>query len=270
MPTSKISVMEKEIKIRLQNISKYYRLYNSESARLIETLMPFLRKRSEVFTALSDVNLEVSAGEIVGVIGRNGSGKSTLLRIAAGISPPSSGSRIVNGTVIPMFELGSGFNRELTGRENLHYFSIMQNFDKTRSGDIIERAIAFADIGRFIDQPLRTYSRGMRSRLAFSISVFLDADILIIDEVLGVGDAAFKEKSQGKMRELITSGKTILMVSHSEKEIKKVCTRAILLQQGKIAADGDPADVIEQYRPMQKKRGVRKQKPDDKIWLSNK
>jgi lipopolysaccharide transport system ATP-binding protein len=239
--------MEKEIKIRLQNVSKHYRLYNSEGARLIETLMPFLRKRSEVFTALSDVNLEVSSGEIVGVIGRNGSGKSTLLRIAAGISQPSSGSRIVNGTVIPMFELGTGFNRELTGRENLRYFSIMQNFDKTRAGDIIEKAIAFADIGRFIDQPLRTYSRGMRSRLAFSISVFLNAEILIIDEVLGVGDAAFKEKSQEKMRELITSGKTILMVTHSEKEVKNICTRAVLLKNGAIIMDGKPKEVLELY-----------------------
>lgn len=154
-----------------------------------------------------------------------------------------------------MFELGTGFNRELTGRENLHYFSIMQNFDKARSGEIIEKAIAFADIGRFIDQPLRTYSRGMRSRLAFSISVFLNADILIIDEVLGVGDAAFKEKSQEKMRELITSGKTILMVTHSEKEIQNICTRAVLLQNGKVIMDGAPAEVIARYRPLQKNKG---------------
>lgn len=254
MQISKISIMEKDITIRLQNVSKHYRLYGSESARLVETLLPFLRKRSELFTALTDINFEVSAGEIVGIIGRNGSGKSTLLRIAAGISQPSSGNRVINGTVIPMFELGTGFNRELTGRENLRYFSIMQNFDKARSGEIIEKAIDFADIGRFIDQPLRTYSRGMRSRLAFSISVFLDADILIIDEVLGVGDAAFKEKSQEKMHELITSGKTILMVTHSEKEVKSICTRAILLLKGKMVLDGKPDEVMEAYKAMNGKQ----------------
>lgn len=256
MPTSKISIMEKETKIRLQNVSKHYRLYGSESARLIETLLPFLRRRSEVFTALSDINLEVGAGEIVGVIGRNGSGKSTLLRIAAGISQPSSGSRIVNGSTIPMFELGTGFNRDLSGRENLRYFTIMQNFEKTIVDEIIEKAIAFADIGRFIDQPLRTYSRGMRSRLAFSISVLLDADILVIDEVLGVGDAAFKEKSQEKMRELITSGKTILMVTHSEKEVKSICTRALLIHKGKMVMDGKPDEVVEAYQAMNGKPAV--------------
>jgi len=233
--------------IGLKNISKQYRLYNSESQLLLHNFFPFLKHEKIYFSALEGINLEVGRGEIVGIIGRNGSGKSTLLRIVAGITQPTQGERIINGTIIPLFELGAGFDRELTGRENLKYFTIIQNFDKAKTSNIIEKAIAFADIGAFIDQPLRTYSRGMRSRLAFSISIFLDADILVIDEVLAVGDAFFKIKSQEKMHELINSGKTILLVTHSEKEVQNICTRAVLLQKGKIIKDGKPDEVVEAY-----------------------
>lgn len=239
--------------IRLKNIGKQYRLYNSESQQLLHNLFPFLRQEKIYFTALEKINLEVGRGEIVGIIGRNGSGKSTLLRIVAGITQPTQGERIINGKIIPLFELGAGFDRELTGRENLKYFTIIQNFDKAKTNDIIEKAIAFADIGAFIDQPLRTYSRGMRSRLAFSISIFLDADILVIDEVLAVGDAFFKIKSQEKMHELINSGKTILLVTHSEKEVQNICTRAVLLQKGKIIIDGKPKEVVETYHNIKRK-----------------
>jgi ABC-type polysaccharide/polyol phosphate transport system ATPase subunit len=251
---SKTKVMNQETQISLQGISKQYRLYNSDTGRLIDAMLPFRKKHSQLFTALHNIDLEVGPGEIVGIIGRNGSGKSTLLRIVAGITIPTEGRRIVSGSIIPLFELGAGFNRDLTGRENLHYFTIMQGFDKSRAGEIIDKAIEFADIGHFIDQPLRTYSRGMRSRLAFSISIFIDADILVIDEVLAVGDAYFKQKSQEKMRELLTSGKTILLVTHSTKEVESICTRAILMENGKLALDGKPEEVIEKYQPMQKKQ----------------
>jgi len=252
--------MEKEIIIQLKKIGKQYPLYNSESGRLLHSLFPFLRQQTISFTALEGINLEVGRGEIVGVIGRNGSGKSTLLRIVAGITQPSEGERIIHGKIIPMLELGAGFNRDLSGRENLKYFTIMQNFDRTKSAEIIEKAIDFADIGPFIDQPLRTYSRGMRSRLAFSISIFLDADILVIDEVLAVGDAFFKAKSQEKMRELLTSGKTILLVTHAEKEIQNICTRAVLLEKGKLVIDGCPEEVLNAYKGVQPKSDKAKQK----------
>lgn len=252
-------MMEKKSIVQLKNISKQFRLYNSESGRLLHSLFPFLKQETISFTALEGINLEVGKGEIVGIIGRNGSGKSTLLRIVAGITQPTEGERIIKGKIIPMFELGAGFNRDLTGRENLKYFTIIQNFDKAKAGEIIEQAITFADIGPFIDQPLRTYSRGMRSRLAFSISIFLDADILVIDEVLAVGDAFFKTKSQEKMHELITSGKTILMVTHSEKEVQNICTRAVLLQKGKIVMDGKPEDVLKAYKGVQPKPNKEKQ-----------
>ncbi len=265
-------MMENESIVQLNNIGKQYRMYNSESGRLLHSLFPFLRQQTISFTALEGINLEVGRGEIVGIIGRNGSGKSTLLRIVAGITQPTEGERNIKGKIIPMFELGAGFNRDLTGRENLKYFTIIQNFDKAKTGEIIEKAIAFAEIGSFIDQPLRTYSRGMRSRLAFSISIFINADILVIDEVLAVGDAFFKTKSQEKMHELITSGKTILMVTHSEKEIQNICTRAIMLQKGKIVMDGKPEEVLTAYKGVQAKPDKEKQKrtPPEKQKRPNK
>jgi ABC-type polysaccharide/polyol phosphate transport system ATPase subunit len=242
--------MKENIQIRLQNISKQYHLYNAKSGMIFSALIPFLKKKYKRFTAVENVSFEVTKGEIVGIIGRNGSGKSTLLRIIAGITSPTTGTVEVEGKLIPLFELGTGFHQELTGRENLYYFTLLQNFDKNKSAKIIEEAIAFAEIGDFIDQPIRIYSRGMRSRLSFAISIYVEADILVIDEALAVGDAAFKEKSYEKFHELITSGKTILLVTHSEKEIESVCTRAILLHQGKLIIDGLPAEVVEAYRVM--------------------
>jgi ABC-type polysaccharide/polyol phosphate transport system ATPase subunit len=180
----------------------------------------------------------------------------------AGITSPTTGSVVVNGQIVPLFELGTGFHGDLTGRENLYYFTILQNFGKQKSAEIIEKAVEFAELGDFIDQPIRNYSRGMRSRLAFSISIFIEADILAIDEVLAVGDAAFKEKSYQKFNELITSGKTILLVTHSEKEVEKVCSRCIMLGNGKLLMDGNPADVIKEYQAMN--RALNKGKMDVK------
>ncbi len=247
--------MNENFHIRVQNITKEYRLYDKSSGRMISTLLPFFKKKYRRFKALDNISFNVKKGEIVGVIGRNGSGKSTLMRVIAGITTPTSGAVEVKGNIVPLFELGTGFHADLTGRENLRYFTLMQQFKKDKAAEIIQHAIDFAEIGDFIDQPIRTYSRGMRSRLAFSISLYIEADILVIDEVLAVGDAAFKEKSYEKFNELMTSGKTILLVTHSEKEIEKVCTRAILLHQGKIVMDGAPAEVVEAYRVMSGKQG---------------
>lgn len=168
----------------------------------------------------------------------------------------------MRGTLVPLLELGAGFHAELTGRENLHYFTIMQNFDKHKTEDIIQQAIDFSDIGHFVDQPMRTYSRGMRARLAFSISIFLDADIMILDEALAVGDAHFKEKSYEKMHALITSGKTIIMTTHSQKEAEKVCKRAVLLQNGEIIMDGQPKEVVKFYRTSIKGNAPANKKPN--------
>jgi ABC-type polysaccharide/polyol phosphate transport system ATPase subunit len=242
--------MNENIQIQLRNITKQYHLYNTGSGRLFNELVPFLNRKFQKFTALDNINLDVAKGEIVGIIGRNGSGKSTLLRVVAGITAPTTGSVVVNGKIVPLFELGIGFHGDLTGRENLYYFTILQNFGKQKSAEIIEKAVEFAELGDFIDQPIRTYSRGMRSRLAFSISIFIDADILAIDEVLAVGDAAFKEKSFQKFNELITSGKTILLVTHSEKEVEKVCNRCILMGSSKIILDGKPGEVVKEYKEM--------------------
>ena len=254
--------MNENIQIQLRNISKQYHLYNTGSGRLFNELIPFLNKKYQKFTALDDISFDVAKGEIVGIIGRNGSGKSTLLRVVAGITSPTTGSVVINGKIVPLFELGTGFHGDLTGRENLYYFTILQNFGKQKSAEIIEKAVEFAELGDFIDQPIRTYSRGMRSRLAFSISIFIEADILAIDEVLAVGDAAFKEKSYQKFNELITSGKTILLVTHSEKEVEKVCNRCIMLGNGRLLMDGNPANVIKEYQAMN--RALNKGKMDVK------
>jgi len=259
--------MNDEAQIKLKHIVKQYRLYNSDTTRLVHTLFPFGKSRYKSFTALNDINLEIRKGEIVGIIGRNGSGKSTLLRIIAGISAPTSGNIKVDGTIVPLFGLGTGFHAELTGRENLHYFTIMQNFDTFKLGDIIKQAIDFADIGHFVDQPIRTYSAGMRARLAFSISIFLDADIMILDEALAVGDAYFKEKSYEKMYEMLKSGKTILMATHSSKELTKTCTRAIMLEKGELMMDGKPDDVMQMYQSSlpSEKTGPKKQRKGKNI-----
>ena len=254
--------MDKNVQIQLKNNSKQYNLYNTGSGRLFNELIPFLNKKYQKFQALDDISFDVVQGEIIGIIGRNGSGKSTLLRVVAGITTPTTGSVEVNGKIVPLFELGTGFHGDLTGRENLYYFAILQNFGKQKSAEIIERAVEFAEIGNFIDQPIRTYSRGMRARLAFSISIYIDADILVIDEVLAVGDAAFKEKSYQKFNELITSGKTILLVTHSEKEVEKVCNRCVMLGNGKLLMDGNPGDVIKEYQAMN--RALNKVKTDVK------
>lgn len=239
--------MSDQPQIQLHKIYKQFRLYNSDTSKLLHTLFPFRKSKYKNFTALSNINIEVNKGEIVGIIGRNGSGKSTLLKVIAGITAPSSGTVQTRGTIVPLLELGGGFHAELTGRENLRYFTIMQDFDKNKTSGIIQQAIEFADIGHFIDQPIRTYSKGMRSRLAFSISIFLNADILLLDEVLAVGDVYFKEKSYEKMLEMLKSGKTIIMVSHSFKEVTKTCSRAILLEKGEIVMDGKPDDVMQLY-----------------------
>jgi ABC-type polysaccharide/polyol phosphate transport system ATPase subunit len=239
--------MNKRFAIEIKDVSKRYKLYRNKKDQALEALFPFIHRNHNDFYAIKDFNLVVNEGDILGVIGRNGSGKSTLMKLVAGVIQPSSGSVTVKGNLVPLLELGSGFHREFTGYENIYFYTAVLGYPKKKVLEKTEEIIQFADIGEFINQPLKNYSSGMKARLAFSVSVNIDPDILILDEVLSVGDAAFKEKSYDKIKEFFDNGKTILYVSHSMESIKTLCNRAIVIEKGKLLMEGDPDSVIEKY-----------------------
>jgi lipopolysaccharide transport system ATP-binding protein len=240
--------------IRIQNLSKSYEIYERPQDRLKQSICPRLQRLAhrEVknyyreFWALQEVSFEVSRGETVGIIGRNGSGKSTLLQIICGTLQPTQGQVDISGRVAALLELGSGFNPEFTGRENVFMnagiLGLSREETEARFGDIE----AFADIGDFIDQPLKTYSSGMMVRLAFAVNAHVDADILVIDEALAVGDAFFTQKCMRFLRAFMKTG-TILFVSHDTGSVMNICNRAIWLEKGKVLQEGNPKDVCELY-----------------------
>ena len=232
----------------MHNVSKRYRLYKNKKHRAMEALLPFIDKYHTDFYSLKDFSLTINEGEIVGVIGRNGSGKSTLMKLIAGVTVPTTGTVKVKGNLVPLLELGSGFHTEFTGYENIYFYTAILGYPKNKIKEKMQEIIEFADVGEFIDQPIKNYSSGMKSRLAFAVSVNIDPDILILDEVLSVGDEAFKAKSFEKINEFFTTGKTILFVSHSMTSIKELCNRAILIEKGQLIMDGDPESVVELYK----------------------
>lgn len=239
--------MSVKSKIILSNVSKKYKLYSSKTERLLTSLIPVKSKGQNEFFAVKDINFTAYEGDIVGIVGKNGSGKSTLLKIVAGITTPTTGNCQVIGKVIPLIELGAGFHPELTGRENIYFYTSILGFKKHEMNGIVEDVVAFADIGRFIDQPVKMYSSGMKARLSFSVSVFINPDILIVDEILAVGDESFKNKSNEKIRSLFKSGKTILLVTHSLDAVISLCNRAVLMDHGNLVHDGQPQEVINRY-----------------------
>ena len=201
---------------------------------------------TDEFWALRHVSFTVERGETVGIIGRNGSGKSTLLRVIAGIYPPDEGKVAVDGGVSTLFGLGTGFNTELSGRDNIYLDGVMIGLTKEQIDGIIDAIIEFAELGDFIDMPVRTYSSGMRSRLGFAIAMHSDKDIMLIDEIMGAGDAAFRLKAEAEM-DRIMGEKTVLLVSHNMPTIEKFASKVIWLNKGVIAAIGEPKEVMEQY-----------------------
>ena len=211
------------------------------------------------FWALRHVSFAVERGETVGVIGRNGSGKSTLLRVIAGIYPPDEGRVSVDGEVSTLFSLGTGFNLELSGRDNIYLNGVMMGLTRTQIDRILDAIIEFAELGDFIDMPVRTYSSGMRSRLGFAIAMHSDKDIVLIDEIMGAGDAAFAQKAEAEM-ERIMGEKTVLLVSHAMRTIEKFATKVIWLNRGVVAAMGEPKEVIDQYLAESK---VKRPPPDE-------
>jgi ABC-2 type transport system ATP-binding protein len=236
--------------ISLKGVGKKYRISPSRSQRLREILSFGKMNRSHDFWALKDMDLEVEPGTTLGILGRNGAGKSTLLRIISGVLQPTTGTVVVNGRLTAIFGLGSGFNPEFTGRENIMLNGLILGIDHREMLERFDDIAAFADIGEFMDQPVRTYSSGMRSRLGFAVAVNVEPDILVLDEALSAGDAAFKKKALNRMYDLRDSGTTVLFVSHSLGMVQKFCTEAVLLHKGHMVTSGDPSEVVTRYRDL--------------------
>ncbi|NUM41513.1 MAG: ABC transporter ATP-binding protein [Leptospiraceae bacterium] len=236
-----------DIAIQVKNITKIYPLYKSPKDRILEALSPFRKKYHDDFYALNDVSFEVKKGETVGVVGVNGSGKSTLLKIITGVLTQSRGEVIVNGSISSLLELGTGFNPEFTGMENIYFFGMLNGKLKKEMKKSVESIINFADIGDFIYQPVKSYSSGMFVRLAFACAINISPEILIVDEALSVGDAKFQAKCFSKLKDLIRLGTTVLFVSHSIEQITTHCDHAILLDHGKILEKGSPKKIVNRY-----------------------
>ena len=259
--------MSQDIAIRVENLSKRYRIGLKEQMHdtFMGAVTDFLRQPIENFRrlhrltkfdgddgediiwALKDVSFEVKRGEVVGIIGRNGAGKSTLLKILARITEPTSGRAIVNGRIGSLLEVGTGMHQELTGRENVYLSGTILGMRKAEIDRKFDEIVAFADIGKFIDTPIKRYSSGMKVRLGFAIAAHLEPEILLVDEVLAVGDAAFQKKCLGKMGDVAREGRTVLFVSHNMGAIQNLCPRSILLVQGCIHRDGQTQEVVEEY-----------------------
>ncbi|MBP5167558.1 MAG: ABC transporter ATP-binding protein [Oscillospiraceae bacterium] len=203
--------------------------------------------RYEDFTALDHVSFQVERGETLGLIGRNGAGKSTMLKVISGILKPTEGSVTTGGNVVPMLELGSGFDTDLTGRENVFLNGAILGYSEEFLKEKYEDIVAFSELGQFIDVPIRNYSSGMLARLAFSVASMVQPEILIVDEILSVGDAAFQEKSRARMTELMGGGTTVLFVSHNLDQIREMCSRVVWLEQGRVKMIGPADEVCDAY-----------------------
>lgn len=238
-----------EVVIDIKNVSMEFR----KGTEKIDSFKQFIIKKIKneikynTFKALDDVSIQIKKGEVIGFLGLNGSGKSTLLKIVSGVQKPTDGSIEVKGKVSPLLELGAGFDNELTGRENIMLNGLMLGYSKEFIKENTENIINFSEIGDFIDTPIKNYSSGMRARLGFSIATITTPDILIVDEVLSVGDGKFKSKSENKMLELIKSDATVLFVSHSLPQVRRLCSRVIWLEKGKIKMDGDTEEICDLY-----------------------
>ena len=233
--------------IEFEHVSKIFT--HTSGAKLLRShlLDRFKQPKRDIFYALKDVSFRLDQGESMAVIGRNGAGKSTLLGLAAGLCEPSEGSVAVRGRVAALLELGSGFHSDLTGLENVRLNASLLGLSRTRTGEVLESIIDFSEIRDFIYDPVRTYSSGMIMRLGFSVAVHVDPDILIIDEVLGVGDQRFQAKCFDRIRQFKQAGKTLLFVSHGGETVRQLCDRAIWLDHGKMLLAGTPAQVLEAY-----------------------
>lgn len=247
-----------ELSIQVEALSKRYEIYSQPSDRLRQMVLPRLQRLARIpaksyfneFWALHNVNLEVRRGETIGIVGRNGSGKSTLLQLICGTLTPTAGRIVVNGRVAALLELGTGFNPEFTGRENVYLNATVLGLSRAEIDARFDDIAAFADIGNFIEQPVKTYSSGMYVRLAFAVAINVDPEILVIDEALSVGDELFQRKCFARIEAIRSKGATILFVSHAAGSVVELCDRAVLVDAGEVLATGQPKQIIAQYQKL--------------------
>jgi len=235
--------------IIVENVSMVFNISKEKIDSFKEFFIKLVKKELmfKQFTALKDINITVNKGEVVGLMGLNGSGKSTLLKIIAGVMKPTTGKVTVKGSVAPLIEVGAGFNPDLTGRENIFLNGYLLGFSKQYINEHMQEIIDFAELGEFIDVPLKNYSSGMKSRLGFSIATAVNPQILIVDEVLSVGDFKFQQKCHKKIQELMSGNTTVFIVSHNISQIRELCTRCIWLEKGKITAEGSAQEICDKY-----------------------
>ena len=235
--------------IKVENVSMHFRMDMNKTTSLKEWVVTRLlgKQKYETFRALEDVSFDVKRGEIMGIIGRNGAGKSTLLKAISGIYKPTAGTVITAGRVAPMLELGSGFDHELPGHDNIFLNGAILGFSEDFIKSKYDEILAFSELGDFIHQPIKTYSSGMLMRLAFSVATIIEPEILIVDEILAVGDASFQAKSHARMMELMKGGTTVLFVSHDLNQIRNMCDRVVWLDHGKVKMVGETAEVCGAY-----------------------
>ena len=239
--------VKNDIAISVKNVTKEFTVYEDKSYFLKEKIGHLGRNKKRKHTVLNNISVDILRGQSVALVGVNGCGKSTLLKLLNKIIYPQKGTIQINGKVSSMIELGAGFNTDFTGRENIYFKASMYGLGKKDVDPIIDQIIEFSELGEFIESPVRTYSSGMYMRLAFSIAVNVQADILLIDEILAVGDAHFQKKCLDKMKELKAQGKTMVFVSHNTSQIKSFCDRALWIKKGEIAMDGGTDEVLEAY-----------------------
>ena len=238
--------------ITVENVSMHFRMDKNHTTSLKEWVVSFLKGKQqyEEFHALENVTFDVKRGEIFGVIGRNGAGKSTLLKVVSGIYKPTSGKAVSAGRIAPMLELGSGFDQELSGHDNIFLNGAILGFTEDFLKQKYDEIVAFSELGEFIHQPIKTYSSGMMMRLAFSVATIVEPEILIVDEILAVGDASFQQKSRARMLELMKGGTTVLFVSHTMSQIREMCDRVLWLDHGTVKMIGETQQVCDAYETM--------------------
>lgn len=240
-------MQEKNVRIEVEHVYKDFNIYFDKANSLKEKILFWNRNKKEKREVLKDINLEIKDGEAVALIGVNGSGKSTLLKLMTKIIYPDKGKIETYGKLTSLLELGAGFHPDFSGRENIYFNASIFGLTKKQIDERLQDIIDFSELGSYIDNPVRTYSSGMYMRLAFAVAINVDADILLVDEILAVGDQHFQDKCINKMKELKNEGKTMVFVTHSMNTVKEFCTRAVWLDKGIVRMDGEPDGVIEEY-----------------------